>query len=539
MKKLFFLFLLALIVPNIALVFTESQNALTGLCNILLPLAVYWRILSIFRNPGKAIWVAFPFVFLAAFQIVLLYLFGRAIIGVDMFLNLVTTNSDEVSELLGNLLPAVIGVFVIYIPFLILGIVGIHRKWKLPLKFLLLQRKLSLYALACLLPLTGVYRIASPSFRFSNDVFPINVCYNLVLAINRSHDMANYPEKSKSFQFKAVSTRPDSLREIYVLVIGETARARNFQLYGYSRPTNPLLIHTKGLITFTSAMSQSNTTHKSVPMLLSAATAENYDCIYQQKGILSAFREAGFKTGFFSNQRRNHAFIDIFGMEAETWKFIKDGKPTDKNVYDEELLPYVKQILKKKYKKLFIVLHTYGSHFNYRERYPKDFAYFLPDAPTEAKASNRPTLVNAYDNSIRYTDHLLSRLIAMLNAERAHSAILYTSDHGEDIFDDERELFLHASPVPSLNQLQVPLLVWLSDDYRKAYPNIALQLEKNKQKPVATSRSVFHSLLKIGGIKTPLYCPEFTPADPSYKVLPYHYLTDRNQPISLQDMNIE
>ena len=77
-------------------------------------------------------------------------------------------------------------------------------------------------------------------------------------------------------------------------MIGETARACNFGLYGYERNTTPLLDKMEGVVTFTDVLTQSNTTHKSVPMLLSAASAEDYDCLYRQKGIITAFKEAGF-----------------------------------------------------------------------------------------------------------------------------------------------------------------------------------------------------------------------------------------------------
>ena len=106
-------------------------------------------------------------------------------------------------------------------------------------------------------------------------------------------------------------------RQVYVLVIGDTARACNFGLYGYERKTTPLLDKMEGLVTFTDVLTQSNTTHKSGPMLLSAASAEYYDCLYRQKGIITAFKEAGFHTAFFSNQLPNHSFIDFLGMEAD------------------------------------------------------------------------------------------------------------------------------------------------------------------------------------------------------------------------------
>ena len=191
-------------------------------------------------------------------------------------------------------------------------------------------------------------------------------------------------------------------------------------------------------------------------MLLSAASAEDYDRIYREKSIITAFREAGFHTVFLSNQRPNHSFIDIFGMEADEWKFIKDGPKAESNPSDSRLVELMADVLEKGYRKLFVVLHTYGSHFNYRERYPSGSAVFRPDGATEAVAANRQELLNAYDNTIRCTDKLLSDIMAMIGGSGVISAMLYTSDHGENIFDDSRNLFLHASPVPSYYDMHVP-----------------------------------------------------------------------------------
>ena len=117
----------ALLLPNIALCFTERLSFWAGAANVLLPLALYMWFFSVARCSGKMVWWAFLFVFFAAFQLVLLYLFGTGVIAVDMFLNLVTTNPGEVMELLDNLVRAVVGVFVIYLPLLILAVIHVGR----------------------------------------------------------------------------------------------------------------------------------------------------------------------------------------------------------------------------------------------------------------------------------------------------------------------------------------------------------------------------------------------------------------------------
>lgn len=536
---LFYILLIVLAIPNIALDFTETMSLPAKIANVLLPVAAVWLTLTLSRRPGKMAWAMFPLIFFAAFQIVLLYLFGRSVIAVDMFLNLVTTNPGEALELLDNLVPAVATVVIIYIPVLVLATRSIIRGETLPEAFLRRQRKAASTMLVAGLAALAAAYAADEDYRIENDMYPVNVCYNLVLAVERADATAHYAETSAGFSFKARPTHDAGEREIYVLVIGETARAMNFGIYGYSRDTTPMLSRTEGLTVFTDVLTQSNTTHKSVPMLLSAASAEDYDRIYREKSIITAFREAGFHTAFFSNQRPNHSFIDIFGMEADEWRFIKDGKDAEGNPSDDRLAELAEETIKKNYKKLFIVLHTYGSHFNYRERYPRSAAFFRPDNATEAVASNRPELLNAYDNTIRETDRLLATVAGMLRQSGALSAMLYTSDHGENIFDDSRGKFLHASPVPSYYDMHVPFIVWTSPSYRSAFPGTASALAANAGKSVASNAAVFHTVLSMAGIATPCREDSLSVASGMYRESPRHYLNDHNRPVALDRLGLD
>ena len=251
----------ALLLPNIALCFTESLAPWACGANVLLPLALYMWFFSIARCPGKMVWWAFIFIFFAAFQLVLLYLFGTGVIAVDMFLNLVTTNAGEAMELLDNLAPAVVGVFVIYLPLLVLGIIHIRKKHQISAVFQHHVRKWVMevggIGLFCLL---ACYVVVD-DYCMRNQLYPVNVCYNLYLAFERNAASENYREASRDFKFDARSEHDAEAPEVYVMVVGETARAHNFSLYGYLRDTNPLLSKTPGIIAFPDAMTQSNTTH--------------------------------------------------------------------------------------------------------------------------------------------------------------------------------------------------------------------------------------------------------------------------------------
>lgn len=548
----------ALLLPNIALCYTECLTPWACGVNVLLPLSLYMLFFSAAKRPGKMIWWAFIFVFFAAFQLVLLYLFGTGVIAVDMFLNLVTTNPGEAMELLDNLAPAVVGVFVVYLPLLILGGVNIRRDSRLSVSFQQRVRhwamQIGAIGLFCLL---ASYLVVD-DYRMRNQLYPVNICYNLYLAFERNAASENYKEASRNFKFDARCEHSATAPEVYVMVVGETARAHNFSLYGYPRNTNPLLSKTPGIKAFPNVTTQSNTTHKSVPMLLSAASAEDFERLFHEKGILAAFKEAGFHTVFISNQLPNHSFIDFLGEQADEHYFLKKEDALQGNHYDEDLLQKLDEILPKadasssahyhyRYRKLFVVLHSYGSHFNYQERYPRSFAYFKPDSRSEAKSENRRDLLNAYDNTIRYTDYILHGIIKRLQKwEKVQaktdgvycqptSAMLYTSDHGENIFDDDRHLFLHAAPKASDYELHVPFIIWTSDGFSKQYPDILKALGENRSKQVQSSLSAFHTMLGIGGIQTRYRLDEYSVASDKYHPLKLLYLDDHDEAIPQED----
>ena len=548
----------ALLLPNIALCYTECLTPWACGVNVLLPLSLYMLFFSAAKRPGKMIWWAFIFVFFAAFQLVLLYLFGTGVIAVDMFLNLVTTNPGEAMELLDNLAPAVVGVFVVYLPLLILGGVNIRRDSRLTVSFQQRVRhwamQIGAIGLFCLL---ASYLVVD-DYRMRNQLYPVNICYNLYLAFERNAASENYKEVSRNFKFDARSEHSATAPEVYVMVVGETARAHNFSLYGYPRNTNPLLSKTPGIKAFPNVTTQSNTTHKSVPMLLSAASAEDFERLFHEKGILAAFKEAGFHTVFISNQLPNHSFIDFLGEQADEHYFLKKEDALQGNHYDEDLLQKLDEILPLadasssahyhyRYRKLFVVLHSYGSHFNYQERYPRSFAYFKPDSRSEAKSENRRDLLNAYDNTIRYTDYILHGIIERLQKwegiqtktdgvyDQPTSAMLYTSDHGENIFDDDRHLFLHAAPKASDYELHVPFIIWTSEGFSKQYPDILKALGENRTKQVQSSLSAFHTMLVIGGIQTHYRQDEYSVASEKYHSVKLLYLDDHDEAIPQED----
>lgn len=526
---------LVLLIPNVALDITEVYTPLQRAVNVLLPAGVYVLLLSAWRrNAITGLWLI-PVMILCAFQIVLLFLYGESIIAIDMFLNVATTNSHEAGELLKNLTGAIITVCIIYLPAIVLCIVGASRKARLGDT----ERKYGLAA-GAVLSVAGLVCLAcsygtDSSYMASRKLFPLNVCHNMVVAVERTELSNEYLADSDGFRYNAVEASSDSLPEVFVLVIGETSRADNWQLNGYGRETTPRLAQRRNLVSFTKALSESNTTHKSVPLLLSHLSCDKFgDSIYCTRSVIDAFGEAGFNTAWISNQQHNGSLIDFFGGRADRVKFLCDDGSEH---HDLELCGELKNALDVPGKD-FVVLHTYGSHFNYTERYPEDYARFGSHINTEASKENRKCLMDAYDNSILYTDAVLDSIMSTLEQCGRPAALVYLSDHGEDIFDDDRERFLHASPTPTFYQIHVPMLVWVSDSYRRVHPEKYETARANADRNVSSSRSAFHTLLSLAEISAPCYRPEAALTENSYTEPVRMYLNDYNEGVALADAGL-
>lgn len=527
-KLVFFLYLIVLILPNLILCVTESMPLAGRLALVLLPLGLYWSVMSMFSRLSRTMLWMFPIMFLGAFNIVLSYLFGKGVIAVDMWLNLTTSSPAEMGEMLSQIYPAVVAVVLVYVPTIAYAIFDMRKKSSLTRRFMKHQMCMGVALLLLSLPITFM-AARTGKWNVMDDLFPVNVCYNFQLAVERQKLSEAYLEQSKDFVFNAVHTDNDTLPKVVVLVIGETSRAANWQLNGYERETTPMLAQTPNITVFTDCMSQSNTTHKSIPILLSPATADDYSTLYHSKGLLAAFNEAGFHTAFISNEPRNNSFNDHLGEQAQEVLFLRDtmeGTPMD-----SLLLPEVERVLSANQGNLMVVVHTYGSHSTYSDRYERNQAYYTPDVVLKATRDNRESLINAYDNTIRYTDRFLHSIITMLQQQERPAAMLYASDHGEDIYDDRRNLFLHASPWPSYYQLHVPFLVWTNDLYAHSYAERVALMQSRTAEPIQTD-CVFPTMLGLGGVSTPFGQDSLALTSPRYVTKEKRtYLSDHNQPL--------
>lgn len=521
-------FFIALIIPNLVLANTEPYSLWTVEALILMPLGFYMMWSVALRRSGVMIWLGFPFIFFCAFQIVLLYLFGNSIIATDMFTNLLTTNPGEAGELLGNIYPAVVLVCVIYLPLLWLAAREIALK-----RYITYTTRMNigltgavLFSLG-ILALLPAYRVSEDKHVLRDEIFPLNVLYNLYLSGSEFRKSYNYPETSADFTYGARRTAELPDREVYVYIIGEAARAMNWQLYGYARETNPRLSEVDGLVVFRDMLTQSNTTHKSVPMILSSVAPGEHEELFRRKGLPALFNEAGFDTWFISNQSRQGAMIDHLAQDARHQIYIRSPRQ------DMQLLDEMRRAIDRSpERRILIILHCYGSHFSYHQRYPREFAQFKPDNDVAISSQHREMLVNAYDNSILYTDYVLSEIINYLSSlGNTSSALLYCADHGEDLIDDERERFLHASPTTTAYQLHVASLAWFSERYREHFPAKVAAAEANATAP-ATTHALFHTMADMASIEGRCLTTKVSLVSPEYdRTAPRRYLNDHNEAV--------
>jgi len=512
-------FVATLMLPACVLIFTDEYSWLRVLSAVLLPMGFYllWSVAH--KRSGMMVCCGLLWFILAALQLVLLYMFGNSIIAVDMFTNLFTTNSNEAGELLSNIWLMVLFVVVLYVPVLALAVHSLRQGFTIAP-----ATRRTAAAVGAVMVIAGC---ATMQF----NVFPFNVVENIYRSFDEFVQVRRYPASSANFEFKAKYNKTAPQREIYVMVIGEAARAANWQLYGYDRQTNPLLSDEDDVVVYRNVVTQCNATHKSVPLILSSVSADNHSEIYARRGILQLYKEAGFRTLVVSCQAPNRGLVQMMCDEADQTIYMN-------GLHDGAMLEPLRAAIAKDSSDLFVILHSYGSHFNYRERYPDDFSRYTPDDDVSISKKNRERMVNAYDNSIIYTDWFLSEVINTLRDANACSAMFYCSDHGEDLYDDNRGRFLHSSPTITYYQAHVACLGWYSEAWQTHYPEKAAAAVANSMAPAST-HSVFHTVAQLAPIESEYIKSEVSLVSDDFDYsIERHYLDDHCNAQRYGDMGI-
>ncbi|WP_455805282.1 phosphoethanolamine transferase [Pseudomonas fluorescens] len=507
-------------------------------CNVVL----WQHLFEITAADGKgiAMRVAFGVMILAAFNIVLTVLAFRPLlkplltliflisagvayfmsqygvmIDAGMFRNIAETNATEVRDLLSLKLFAYI---------LLLGVLPSWILWKLPINYRRWHRELFSKVIVSVASVAVIGGVALANYQGLSSLFRNHHEIRLMLVpSNYIGASAGYlREQVVSAQQPFVKIGEDAQRNpdlklqprksLTVLVVGESARAENFGILGYDRDTTPTLDKEAGLIAFTNVHSCGTETAVSVPCMFSNMGRKDYDAskAKNEEGLLDVLKRAGIDVIWRDNQSGCKGTCDRVTLQDVS--NLKDpALCANSECRDEILLQGLQSFIDHLDKDTVLVLHQMGSHGpEYFKRYPKEYEHFTPVCESNALNNcSRESIVNGYDNTLVYTDHVLSSLIDVLrsNQDKVDTAMLYLSDHGESL--GEYNLFLHGTPymLAPEQQKHVAMLAWFSDNYQKAYSVDTHCLQMSRDKPLSQD-NLFHSMLGLLEVKSKVYQPD-------------------------------
>jgi lipid A ethanolaminephosphotransferase len=304
---------------------------------------------------------------------------------------------------------------------------------------------------------------------------------------------------------------------LFVLILGETARAANFGLGGYARDTTPQLrqLQAQGdLVYFSDVKSCGTSTQASLPCMFSHLDKSAYESSSARfESVLDVLQRAGLAVLWLDNQSGCKGVCDRVPNVATTAlkvpEFCESGECLDEVMLHE--LPKQLAALDpaKRAKGTVVVMHQMGSHGPaYYKRSPAAMKPFQPECNSHALQNCPPEhIVNAYDNSILYADHFIAQTVKWLRSQSRPTALMYLSDHGESL--GEKGLYLHGMPysLAPKEQIHVPMLVWLSKPLQRERNWRMACLQGQSAKPLSHDH-LFHSLLGLTQVTTDVAKPE-------------------------------
>jgi glucan phosphoethanolaminetransferase (alkaline phosphatase superfamily) len=335
--------------------------------------------------------------------------------------------------------------------------------------------------------------------------------------------LAELSANNAHFRFGAHLAAPLPQGQTIVVVIGESSRYDRWSLNGYARNTNPLLEQESNLVVMRDLITGVSATRLSVPVIVSRKPAtESLKAGFAEKSFVTAFKEAGYKTWWLSNQISFGKFdtpVSVLAQEANVIEFVNPGGFSDRSNLDDVLLAPLRRALADPAPNKLVVIHSMGSHWNYANRYPKQFDEWTPslfgvDKPVYTKLDIKPQLNNSYDNAILYTDWFLSKVIGQLKDSPQPAALTYVADHGQTLYDGSCRVAFHGHNTQY--EFHVPAFFWYSDAYAGLFPDKVAQLKAHRAARLSTE-NIFHTVVDLGGIHYPGERPEWSIASPALR----------------------
>jgi lipid A ethanolaminephosphotransferase len=299
---------------------------------------------------------------------------------------------------------------------------------------------------------------------------------------------------------------------LLVFVVGETARSQNFSLNGYTRLTNPELAH-ENITSFTQVSACGTSTSASLPCMFSHLGRVAFDARKQTfENLLDVLQHAGYAVLWIDNQSgckdQCARITNIHTADLKVPEHCESGECRDTVMLTQVESAMAQLPAERRARGTVVVMHQMGSHGPaYFKRTPSAFKNFTPECTnTSLSPCDRQQIVNAYDNTIVFTDHFLSQVIGWLKQQEktATPAMLYVSDHGESL--GEKNIYLHGLPysVAPQEQTRVPLITWLSPGFEQLSRVSTRCLQSQRNKPLSHDH-VFHSVLGMMAVKTTAY----------------------------------
>lgn len=445
-----------------------------------------------------------------------------AVLDPSMLRNVLRTDVAEASELIGWPLALHLLLFAAA-PIALLGWVQVQPRvtWRAAV-----AARLALIGGASVVLVAAVlasYQPLSSSMRLNKElryrITPANVLWSLGSAV--AGDLRGAARPRESIGLDARPGAHMAARErplVLVLVVGETARAANWGLAGYARDTTPRL-RAQGVLDFGAVQACGTNTEVSVPCLFAPVGRRDHDeaRIRGQESLLHVLARAGVAVHWRDNQSGCKGVCDGLPGDRPT-SAIAPGLCEGERCLDEALIVDLDARLERQAGRpgtQLWVLHMLGNHGPaYFRRHPATFAAFTPECRDEDLARCTPeSIVNAYDNALRYTDEVLARTVERLaaHAGSVDSALLYVSDHGESL--GERGVFLHGLPwsiAPDV-QKQVPMVFWASSGFERGAGLSTGCVQGRLRERARTGRvahdHVFHTTLGLLDVQTSLHEP--------------------------------
>jgi len=305
---------------------------------------------------------------------------------------------------------------------------------------------------------------------------------------------------------------------VFVVVIGESQTKDHLGAYGYQRETTPWLSEMskrEDFLLFQNAYSCHVLTMYVLAKALTESSQYNNKRFADSVSLLEVAKKAGFKTFFLSNHEKHTTFanpVALIADEADSSILTSDGNQAI-NTYDEELLPQFAGFKDEPGNKLFII-HLKGSHFEYKDRYPEGFNVFDGCQDIYTEDAKRPEKLCQYDNSIFYTDYILSKIYEIATKTYQADGIVYFSDHGDAVKRDQK----HTPGMFGFDMTRVPFWIYLGSDYRARHPQITNRL-KEKLSSCFTNDMIYDTILGIMNIETDRYdaCQDLSSAEYAFK----------------------